>query len=232
MSDEDLFDKADETFKALHKEGKPFFSLVFTSSNHDPFEFPEGKIELYDQPQGTRNNAAKYADYALGHFFKLAKQADYWKDTVFLVIADHNSRVYGTSLVPIKRFQIPALILGEGIEPRQDKRLVSQIDMPTTLLSLIGVSGDYPMLGYDLTKPEDPNRALMQFDKTMAYMRGDDVVILQQGKGAEGFKYSADSGELTPAEVPEVMKKQALAYALWGSYAYKQRLYRSENSSK
>ena len=29
--------KANETFAALHKEGKPFFSLVFSSSNHDPF---------------------------------------------------------------------------------------------------------------------------------------------------------------------------------------------------
>lgn len=232
VSDEDLFQKANETFQALHKQGKPFFSLVFTSSNHDPFEFPEGKIELYDQPQATRNNAAKYADHALGQFFKAAKQADYWENTVFLVIADHNSRVYGNHLVPIQRFQIPALILGKGIDAKKDARLVSQIDMPTTLLSLIGVSGNYPMLGYDLTKPEDPNRALMQFDKTMAYMRGNEVVILQENKPAEGFTYSAQNGGLTPANVPENMKKQALAYALWGSYAYKLKLYRSENTTK
>lgn len=232
VSDEDLFQKANETFQALHKQGKPFFSLVFTSSNHDPFEFPEGKIELYDQPQATRNNAAKYADHALGQFFKAAKQADYWENTVFLVIADHNSRVYGNHLVPIQRFQIPALILGKGIDAKKDARLVSQIDMPTTLLSLIGVSGNYPMLGYDLTKPEDPNRALMQFDKTMAYMRGNEVVILQENKPAEGFTYSAQNGGLTPANVPENMKKQAIAYALWGSYAYKLKLYRSENTMK
>lgn len=68
VSDEDLFDKANETFTQLYKEEKPFFSLVFSSSNHDPFEFPDGKIELYEQPKQTRNNAAKYADYAIGHF--------------------------------------------------------------------------------------------------------------------------------------------------------------------
>ncbi|WP_165772786.1 LTA synthase family protein [Caviibacterium pharyngocola] len=230
MSDEDLFDKADETFKRLHQQGQPFFSLVFTSSNHDPFEFPEGKIELYEQPQATRNNSAKYADYALGYFFKLAKQADYWQDTVFLVIADHDSRVYGSSLVPIKHFHIPALILGEGIEPKRDSRLVSQIDMPTTLLSLIGVGGNYPMLGYDLTQAADPNRALMQFDKTMAYMRGDQVAILQQDQPVKGFRYDSASSELTPTDIPDEMKKQALAYALWGSYAYKRKLYRTEEN--
>ncbi|WP_373098982.1 MULTISPECIES: LTA synthase family protein [Pasteurellaceae] len=232
MSDEDLFDKADDTFKRLHQEGKPFFSLVFTSSNHDPFEFPEGKIELYEQPQATRNNAAKYADYALGYFFKLAKQADYWKDTVFLIIADHDSRVYGNSLVPISHFHIPALILGDGIEAKRDPRLVSQIDMPTTLLSLIGISGNYPMLGYDLTQPADPNRALMQFDKTLAYMRGDQVAILQQEQPARGFIYNNRTGELSGADIPEQIKKEALAYALWGSYAYKQRLHKTEEMQK
>lgn len=232
MSDEDLFNKAHEEFTQLSKTGKPFFSLVFTSSNHDPFEFPAGKIELYEQPQATRNNTAKYADYALGHFFDLAKKSDYWKDTVFLIIADHDSRVHGEALVPIKHFHIPALILGEGIEAKRDPRLVSQIDMPTTLLSLIGVSGNYPMLGFDLTKPDNPNRALMQFDKTMAYMRDNQVVILQQNKAAEGYQYAYDSGKLTPAEVPELLKKQALAYALWGNYAYKRKLYRMEEKMK
>ncbi|HBO38032.1 MAG TPA: hypothetical protein DD638_05165 [Pasteurellaceae bacterium] len=236
VSDEDLFDKANDTFTVLAQQKKPFFSVVFTSSNHDPFEFPSGKIELYDQPQATRNNAAKYADYALGHFFKLAKQSDYWKDTVFLVIADHNSRVYGDSLVPIKRFQIPALILGDGIMPQQDKRLVSQIDMPTTLLSLIGINDNYPMLGYDLTKSENPNRALMQFDKTMAYMRDENgvksVAILQPHKPAEEFIYSEQTHKLTPADIPDQIKKQALAYALWGSYAYKYRLYRMSSNKK
>ncbi|WP_439239708.1 LTA synthase family protein [Lonepinella sp. BR2919] len=236
VSDEDLFTKAHDTFTQLHQQGKPFFSLVFTSSNHDPFEFPAGKIELYEQPQETRNNAAKYADFATGYFFDLAKKAEYWNDTIFLIIADHDSRVGGASLVPVQHFHIPALILGKNIEPKRDPRLVSQIDMPTTLLSLIGVSGNYPMLGYDLTKPEDPNRALMQYDKTFGYMRKIDnqlqTVILQQGKPAESYVYSEQSKTLTAIDGNEQMKKQALAYSLWGSYAYKLRLYQLGDNKK
>ncbi|WP_386685834.1 LTA synthase family protein [Lonepinella sp. MS14437] len=236
VSDEDLFNKANDTFNQLHQQGKPFFSLVFTSSNHDPFEFPAGKIDLYEQPQATRNNAAKYADFATGRFFDLAKQSDYWNDTIFLIIADHDSRVGGAALVPVQHFHIPALILGKDIEPRRDPRLVSQIDMPTTLLSLIGISANYPMLGYDLTRPEDPNRALMQYDKTFGYMRMQnnqlETVILQQGKPAESYVYSPDSKTLTAIEGNDEMKKQALAYSLWGSYAYKQRLYQLGDSKK
>ncbi|QBQ62837.1 LTA synthase family protein [Actinobacillus indolicus] len=226
MSDEDLFDKANETFTELAKGDKPFFSLVFTSSNHDPFEFPDGKIELFDKEKQTRNNAAKYADYALGHFFKLAKQSNYWKDTIFLVIADHDSRVAGDSLVPIKNFHIPALILGENIEPRRDNRLVSQIDMPTTLLSVAGISGEYPMIGYDLTQDVNPNRAFMQYDQTQAMMKGSDVIILKPNLEPQGYEYDKANEKLNPKEQPEAMKKEALAHALLGSYLYKNQLYK------
>ncbi len=228
-SDEDLMTKADETFKALHKEGKPFFSLVFSSSNHDPFEFPDDRIDLYEQPKQTRNNAAKYADYAIGEFFKKAKQSDYWKDTLFLVIADHDSRVGGDSLVPIPRFHIPGVIVGDGIAPKQDPRIVSQIDMAPTLLSLMGISADYPMLGKDLTRmPADwPGRAIMQYDKNFALMRGKDVVILQPERPAQGFIYEDASETLTPAPQPDAMKDAALGLALWGSLAYQKGLYQT-----
>ncbi|WP_434664506.1 LTA synthase family protein [Aeromonas sp. NJAU223] len=233
-SDEDLMAKADETFRALSKEGKPFFSLVFSSSNHDPFEFPDGRIDLYEQPKQTRNNAAKYADYAVGEFFKKARASDYWKDTLFLVIADHDSRVGGASLVPIPRFHIPGVIVGEGITPRQDPRIVSQIDMAPTLLSLMGISADYPMLGKDLTQmPADwPGRALMQYDKNFALMRGNDVVILQPERAPEGYEYDPASQRLTPAAQPDAMKEAALGLVLWGSLAYQQGLYRTAPDSR
>lgn len=229
MSDEDLFDKAHETFSELAKQDKPFFSLVFTSSNHDPFEFPDGKIELFDKEKQTRNNAAKYADYALGYFFKQAKVSDYWKNTIFLVVADHDSRVGGESLVPIRHFHIPGLILGADIEPRRDSRLVSQIDMPTTLLSLAGISGEYPMIGYDLTKADNPNRAFMQYDQTQAMMKGTDVIILQPNTTPKGYVYNLATKQLEAQEQPEALKNEALAHALLGSYLYNRQLYKLPN---
>jgi len=64
--------KANAYFKTL--KDKPFVSLVFSSSNHEPFEFPDGRIQLYEKPKNTVHNAMKYADYAIGKFFALAKK--------------------------------------------------------------------------------------------------------------------------------------------------------------
>lgn len=230
VSDEDLFAMADQKFRRWHAEKTPFFSLVFTSSHHDPFEFPDGKISLFDPEKQTRNNAAKYADYALGKFFESAMASDYWKDTVFLVVADHDSRAEGSELVPLKNFHIPALILGgKDVPVSRDSGLISQIDLPPTLLSLAGIDAEYPMIGFDLTR-ERPQRAMMIFDRNFAFMRGNEVAILQPGKPAEGFTYdfSQKTLSLTREPVPEEFARDALAAVLFGSYAYNHGLYRNE----
>lgn len=227
VSDEDLLIRADKEFRQLHARGQPFFGLVFSSSNHDPFEFPDGRIELFEQPKQTRNNAAKYADYALGEFFKRAKASDYWDDTIFLVVADHDSRVFGADLVPIERFHIPGLILGADVEPRRDDRIVSQIDLAPTLLSLIGIEAPTPLIGHDLTDPGTmrPGRAMMQYGRNYAWMQGDAVVILQPGKAPMGYRYRPGIDQLQPGPIPRGMAHTALAVVLWGSQAYDRRLY-------
>ena len=114
VSDEDLFDKTHERLEALHAAGEPFFMLMFSSSNHSPFEFPDGRIERVDQEKQTVDNAVRYADFALGQFIERARQSDYWENTLFLVVADHDTRVYGDALVPIDKFHIPGVIRGCG----------------------------------------------------------------------------------------------------------------------
>jgi phosphoglycerol transferase MdoB-like AlkP superfamily enzyme len=226
VSDEDLFNRAQQYFEA--QGDRPFFSLVFTSSNHSPFQYPEGRIELYDKEKATVNNAVKYADYALGKFFEKAMRSSYWKNTVFLVTSDHNSRVYGAALIPIERFRIPALILGADIEPAVFKPIASQIDLPPTLLSLIGISGTHPMIGHDLTRElftRIPGRAIMQYGPRQGYMEGNNIVIMEKDRPIEQYVYTG--GRLLPAQAPsEALKQKALAHSLWSSMAYLEHLYR------
>ncbi|NMR24948.1 LTA synthase family protein [Pseudoalteromonas sp. NEC-BIFX-2020_015] len=224
-SDEDLFNQADIELNKLQQQNKPFFSLIFSSSNHSPYEFPDGKITLYDNQKQTRNNAAKYADYALGTFIEKAKKSRYWEDTVFIVIADHDSRVSGASLVPIDHFRIPAVIFGNGITAKRDHQLASQLDIPVTLLSLIGASGEHPMIGHDLsqTMHSDKHRAMMQYDKNFAYMQGNKVVILQPQKPATTYTYTQN--KLVPTSNDPIMVKQALAHANLGNLAYQKGWY-------
>lgn len=221
-SDEDLYRQAHQEFIELAKNEQPFFSLVFTSSNHSPYDFPDGKIMLYDNEKNTRNNAAKYADYALGTFFEQAKNANYWENTIFLIVADHDSRVAGAELVPIEHFHIPAVIIGKDIQVKEDNRIASQIDMAPTLLSLAGVSGLHPMIGHDLTQkiPHEKLRALMQYDKNFAYVTQSNKVFLQPNKEALVI-----SKLILPEEEKSNLIKRAKAHAILASKLYQKGLY-------
>ena len=223
-SDQDLFTQADAELTRLAQSEQPFFSLIFSSSNHDPFEIPEGAInELEDED--PRERAIRYADHALGEFFVKAKQSNYWHNTVFLVVADHDARVFGSELVPVKNFHIPGVILGPDIDAKMDNRLASQIDLAPTLLSLMGISAANPMLGIDLNQSQTPSRVMMQYDKNFAYMTADKVAILQPDKAPTYYHYNLSDKRLEPAESDEELGKTALAHALFGSLAYQQGWY-------
>ena len=227
-SDGDVLNRAHRHFLAQPTD-RPFFGFIFTSSNHVPFEFPEGGFELHEQPRNTVNNAVKYADHALGRFIEKAKASPYWVNTLFLVVADHNSRVYGQSLLPVERFHIPGLIVGGPIErPQRIATVASQIDLAPTLISLLGLSGEHPLIGRDLSDPAQqarPGRAILQFDKTQAYLEGDRLVLLQPDQPPRLMRYA--QGELTDdgGQDPALLQK-AMAHALYAPLAYREGLHR------
>lgn len=226
--DEDVMQKANTYFTSL--KTKPFVSLIFSSSNHEPFEYPEGRIKLYDKQKNTVKNAMKYADYSIGKFFEMAKKEDYYKNTIFIIIADHNTRTYGKHLVPIHKFHIPALIIGPGF-PKGEKytKLCSQIDIQPTFLSKIGMNLCTPMPGRNLLAlPENvKGRSIMQFNDINAFRVDNQVVIMQPNKNPLQFKVEKDT-VFTPVTLNKELAKDALAHVITASYLYKNKKYRSQ----
>lgn len=231
--DEDLYDKADQQFTALSAQHKPFFSLVFSSSNHSPYDFPDDKITLFNEPKQTVENAVKYADYALGKFVEKAKNSTYWNNTIFVVVADHDNRAGGALNVPIGHFKIPAVIFGGGIDHRADNRLVSQLDLLPTLLSLAGIDSQNPIIGHDLTQqvPIEKQRAMMQRGQDFAWMTEDNqVVVFSPGKAASSYLYDPELDLLSEKPIQQSIIRRAHANAMWGSLAFKNDYYTAQKS--
>ncbi len=226
-SDEDMFN---ELHHRLMQDGdKPNFTLAFSVSNHTPWEYPAGRIQP-SIPAASVENTVRYADWSIGQFFARAKQSPYWDHTVFLVVADHDSRVFGASLVPVTHFHVPALILGAGVPVQRDEHIVSQIDLAPTLLSLIGISSVHPMLGADLTR-RYPERAIMQYGDNYGYLKADQLLVLQPGQGARQYRYQINGEKLLAEPVDPGLSREALAHALWPSWAYFNERYRLPPSS-
>lgn len=225
VSDEDLVIKANEKFKSYYENKENFVSVMFSSSNHMPFELPDGKIEFEKNiPKNSVENAIKYADFAIGKFFELAKKEDYFKDTVFVVIADHNVRVYGDQIVPIDMFQIPAVIVSSDIPHQIFTNLTSQSDVLATALDLIGIDLSYPILGNSIFKDNKKNINLMIFDEIYAYRKENKVAILVPNMPIKTYLYK--DKKLTEIENDLVLEKEALALIYVLDDMYKNKSYK------
>lgn len=225
VSDEDLVIKANEKFKSYYENNEKFVSVMFSSSNHMPFELPDGKIEFEKNiPKTSVENAIKYADFAIGKFFELAKKEDYFKDTVFVVIADHNVRVYGDQIVPIDMFQIPAVIVSSDIPHQIFTNLTSQSDVLATALDLIGIDLSYPILGNSIFKDNKKNINLMIFDEIYAYRKEDKVAILVPNMPIKTYLYK--DKKLIEIENDLVLEKEALALIYVLDDMYKNKSYK------
>jgi phosphoglycerol transferase MdoB-like AlkP superfamily enzyme len=226
VSDEDLVIRSNQEFKEYYKNNQKFSAVMFSTSNHAPFDYPEDKIELVEGVEvKSVKNAIKYADHAIGKFIKLARQEDYYKDTIFVIVADHDVRVYGDDLVPVNRFHIPALILGGDITPEKYEKIATQPDILATSLDLIGIDKlSYPIQGHSIFSDKKQNIALMQFNDYYALRENNKVAVIRPGKEALTFIYQDE--KLHQVEHDTNFEKDALAFVLTLDHIYNNNLHR------
>jgi phosphoglycerol transferase MdoB-like AlkP superfamily enzyme len=225
VSDGDVVIRANEEFKKLYEKGQKFASVIFSTSNHTPFDFPDGKFELVDGVQKRSvENAIKYADFAIGDFIQRAKKEDYFKDTVFVIAADHNVRVYGDDIIPVEMFQIPGLILGGNIQPSVYEKIATQPDVLATALDLAGISGNIPIMGHSVFSDKKQNLSLMQFNDRYGLMVDDEVAVIRPNTKPLTFQYK--DKHLKPAKENLELQKDLLAFITVLNHVYDKRVYK------
>ncbi len=190
VCDEDIFHKAIDELEVLHEQRKPFFATILSVSNHKPYTYPKGRIDL-DPGQHNRENAVKYADWAIGDFFKLAREKPFFENTVFVMLGDHGARVYGADFIPIKSYEVPVVIYAPSkLQPRLVDTLGCSMDVAPTILGLLGLGYDSIFYGRDLLHlPGEAGYALMQHDRDVGFLRDNRLAVLSTGKFAGVFEF-------------------------------------------
>ncbi len=200
VCDEDLYKQTLKYADKSSEEKQPFFQFVMTTSNHRPYTFPAGKIDL---DQGTRNAAVKYTDFALGKFLKEAKTKPWFSNTVFVVVADHCASSAGKWEININKHHIPAIIYNLKNEPENINRLTSQIDLLPTLLGYLNWGYDTQFYGKDInqTKPGD-ERAFIANYRTLGFLKNGVFTQVNDRKGAIQFEVSDDGKSMNETQKP------------------------------
>lgn len=223
VDDESLFENSIKIFDQSVKSDKPFFAHIMTTSNHRPFTFPEGKIDL---PQGKRGGAVKYTDYAIGQFIAKAKTKPWFKDTLFVIVADHCASVAGKTKLPVDKYHIPLFFYAPDLLPAGHySRVASQIDIVPTLLDVLGAKGEEHFYGQSMfvaAAENQPERAFISNYQQLGYYKNDTLIALSPKQKAEAYKIDPITFDGTPTDVDEHLLKEAIAYYQTAARAYKQ----------
>jgi phosphoglycerol transferase MdoB-like AlkP superfamily enzyme len=228
VADEDLLNKAIKEADKSYAAGKPFLNFIMTTSNHRPFTYPQGKIDI--DPKTGRNGAVKYTDYAIGKFVEEAKKKEWFKNTIFIFVADHCAGSAGNTALPLWRYQIPAIFYAPGtIKPRIFDKNVSQIDIAPTLFGLMNLSYKSKFFGVDILSNEKfiDQHAFVSTYLDVGYFEGHELYLLKPKKEVEFFdvtleKYGWDgSKEVLTQEYEEEELEELIGYYQAASYLFK-----------
>jgi phosphoglycerol transferase MdoB-like AlkP superfamily enzyme len=179
VADEDLFTQAIAEMNATHESGKPFFVHVMTTSNHRPYTYPEGRVDI---ASGTsREGAVKYSDWAIGRFVEEARRQPWFADTLFVFVADHQAASAGKTGLPVERYRIPLIVWSPGhVTPQVVSRLMSQIDVAPTVLGLLDFSYRSRFLGWDIFRVDQSrDRAFVSTYQELGFVDGGRLVSLR-----------------------------------------------------
>lgn len=237
VCDEDMAKKAIQVMNDEAKTGKPFFNHWMTVSNHRPFTYPEGKISISGTAK-SREGGVMYTDYALKQFFEMAKREAWFKNTVFVIIADHCASSSGKTELPMDKYRIPAFIYAPGfIQPQKVDKLVSQIDIMPTVLGILNFKYKSKFFGKNVLKTNYIPRAFIATYQDLGYIKDGVLTIIspqkkvkqfdliQQKNETLGTNYSIIYEEKPKTKIDVKLRKETIAFYQTASHILKTKKY-------
>ena len=173
--------------RTLNGFPQPFASAVFTLSSHHPFKVPahmEGKF-----PKGTIpvHQCIGYTDYALRRFFDTVSKMPWFKNTLFVLTADHSSwsESYAGYRNPVNALAVPVIYYHPGVEQATlDTIPTQQIDiMPTVLRHL---NYDLPYFAYGQAADSTTQSFVITYNGGYQLLH-DNHLLLSDGAKSIGF---------------------------------------------
>ena len=229
VDDEASFNFTLQQCDKSYNEGNLFFNHIMTVSNHRPYTYPDGRIDIPSSKQDF-TGGVKYTDFAINDFIKKAQKKPWFNNTIFVIVSDHCSRSAGKTDLPVNRYHIPCLIYApQLIKPSIEKRLVSQIDLAPTVLGFLNQSYTSRFLGSDVFKRDTLNdRIFISTYQDMGYIRNNKLVILSPRARVEMYSFDYVSGVNTAIPLDKSLVNEAISWYQGASFLYKEKKYKNK----
>ena len=183
---------------------EPFLKVVLTLSSHEPFDVPMEPVFKGSDDYTNYRNSIYYSDKALGSFLDWAKETAWWKNALIIMVADHCARFNNMPNYKPDVFKIPMLWVGGALENKgiRIEKLGGQVDIPSTVLSQLGLIGSFPF-GKDLLSDNSKSFAFYTYNEGFGFITDSSSV---------GFDLKSRTPMLMEGKNPDSGERKGKAY--------------------
>lgn len=177
------------TFKA------PFYTTLFSLSSHHPYKVPQGYEGRFPKGPLPIHECMGYTDNALREFFKVARQQEWYNNTLFVLTADHSAQsVYAKYKTTKNRFSVPIIFYAPGDSSLQgwDNQLAQQIDIMPSILDYIGTKQSYVAFGQNLFQENKRKFVVNYTNNTYQVLCGNYAIYFRDDDISSVFDYKKD----------------------------------------
>jgi phosphoglycerol transferase MdoB-like AlkP superfamily enzyme len=160
---------------------QPFFSTILTLTNHEPFEIPVERKYKGENVNDQFRSTMFYTDSCLGAYLNDAKKKSWYKNTLFVIIADHGHRLPNDlTEFEARKYRIPLIFYGDVIKPEfkglKISKTGSQTDLVATLLNQVKIDASRYTWSKDLLNPSTPGFAFFNWDNGFGFATKEQVI--------------------------------------------------------
>ncbi|CAA9197755.1 LTA synthase family protein [Flavobacterium sp. NPDC079362] len=223
ICDEDIYNKMIRVADKQYAKGLPFFNFIMTTSNHRPYTYPSGEIDI---PSGTsREGAVKYTDFALRELFNKAAKKAWYKNTIFVIIGDHCASSAGKDAIDVANYHIPAMIVNlPQSQNHKNSKLCSQIDIFPTLFGLMNWNYETNFFGQDILQNSFEERAFLGTYRKLALMKENKVMILSDQKKQSFYKWDKTDNSLLEIPIDKTFLQETISWYQTADYFFTNKL--------
>ena len=174
--DEPFFEYFAETMESIEE---PFVTTMFSASSHHPFRIPEEYMATIPEGELPIHKCVTYSDKALRTFFERAKKSEWFKNTLFVITADHPNQTNEERYKNASgMFEVPVIFYSpdksEPFAPGIDScTIAQQIDIMPTVLQSLNYDKEFVAFGKNLvTTPAEESFAVNYNNNIYQYYKG------------------------------------------------------------
>lgn len=208
VPDDYMFEFSIPVLNNLGKKGKPFVAAFMTASDHGPFYIPD-----YFKPKNKemKNRIVEYADYSLHKFVNLASKQSWFKNTIFVFIADHGAPMDVTYDMSLDYNHAPLIFYAPEIlkSHKTYSEMAGQIDVFPSIMGLLKIPYKNNTLGINLFEEKRPY-IFFNADDKYGVIDTDLYLIVRNDNSRSLYKYRDKNTKNFILEMPDKAKEMEL----------------------